>query len=390
MSNINDFVIENGVLIKYQGPGGDVVIPDGVTRIDDMAFTGCTSLTSVVIPEGVTSIGWTAFWRCSSLASVVIPKGVTSIGGMAFSDCTSLTSVVIPDSVRSIGDSAFSCCTSITSVVIPDSVTSIGDSAFYGCFSLAGVVIPESVTEIGDRAFFRCEKLADENGFVIIRNVLYSYQGSKTDVVIPDGVKSISSCAFSEILIFIGGSDVSRRTNLTSVVIPESVTSIGDEAFSHCKSLTGVVIPESVTSIGDEAFSYCKSLTGVVIPEGVKIIGKKAFAECDELCTIIAPSMPLQYFIDEKLDVQAACGFLSAREFYTDPDECEKYKKICMSKRKKLLAFIFKLDDAKALSFYIDEKKVTAKNFDTDYFVPALQVGAEKCKALLLEWKEQH
>ena len=366
MSNINDFVIENGVLIKYQGPGGDVVIPDGVTRIDDMAFTGCTSLTSVVIPEGVTSIGWTAFWRCSSLASVVIPKGVTSIGGMAFSDCTSLTSVVIPDSVRSIGDSAFSCCTSITSVVIPDSVTSIGDSAFYGCFSLAGVVIPESVTEIGDRAFFRCEKLADENGFVIIRNVLYSYQGSKTDVVIPDGVKSISSCAFSEILIFIGGSDVSRRTNLTSVVIPESVTSIGDEAFS-----------------------YCKSLTGVVIPEGVKIIGKKAFAECDELCTIIAPSMPLQYFIDEKLDVQAACGFLSAREFYTDPDECEKYKKICMSKRKKLLAFIFKLDDAKALSFYIDEKKVTAKNFDTDYFVPALQVGAEKCKALLLEWKEQ-
>ena len=263
MSNINDFVIENGVLKEYQGQGGDVVIPEGVT---------------------------------------------------------------------SIGDSAFSCCTSLTSVVIPDSVTSIGDSAFYGCFSLAGVVIPESVTEIGDRAFFRCEKLADENGFVIIRNVLYSYQGSKTDVVIPEGV----------------------------------------------------------TSIGDEAFSYCKSLTGVVIPEGVKIKGKKAFAECDALCTIMAPSMPLQYFIDEKLDVQAACGFLSAREFYTDPDECEKYKKICMSKRKKLLAFIFKLDDAKALSFYIDEKKVTAKNFDTDYFVPALQAGAEKCKALLLEWKEQH
>ena len=243
MSNINDFVIENGVLKKYQGQGGDVVIP-----------------------EGVTSIGFWAFSDCSSLASVVIPEGVTSIGA----------------------------------------------AAFYGCKGLA------------------------------------------------------------------------------SVVIPEGVTSIGDEAFSHCKSLTGVVIPESVTSIGDEAFSYCKSLTGVVIPEGVKIIGKKAFAECDELCTIIAPSMPLQYFIDEKLDVQAACGFLSAREFYTDPDECEKYKKICMSKRKKLLAFIFKLDDAKALSFYIDEKKVTAKNFDTDYFVPALQAGAEKCKALLLEWKEQH
>ena len=33
MSNINDFVIENGVLKKYQGQGGDVVIPEGVTSI---------------------------------------------------------------------------------------------------------------------------------------------------------------------------------------------------------------------------------------------------------------------------------------------------------------------------------------------------------------------
>ena len=30
MSDINDFVIENGVLKEYTGPGGDVVIPDGV------------------------------------------------------------------------------------------------------------------------------------------------------------------------------------------------------------------------------------------------------------------------------------------------------------------------------------------------------------------------
>ena len=28
-----DFVIANGVLIKYKGPGGDVTIPMGVTEI---------------------------------------------------------------------------------------------------------------------------------------------------------------------------------------------------------------------------------------------------------------------------------------------------------------------------------------------------------------------
>ena len=31
MSNASDFIIENGVLTKYVGPGGDVVIPEGVT-----------------------------------------------------------------------------------------------------------------------------------------------------------------------------------------------------------------------------------------------------------------------------------------------------------------------------------------------------------------------
>ena len=80
MSNINDFVIENGVLKEYKGQGGDVVIPEGVKSIGDSAFEYCKSLTSIVIPESVTSIGDSAFWRCSSLTSVVIPEGVKSIG----------------------------------------------------------------------------------------------------------------------------------------------------------------------------------------------------------------------------------------------------------------------------------------------------------------------
>ena len=90
MSNINDFVIENGVLKKYKGPGGDVVIPDSVTSIAGSAFAGCSSLTSIVIPESVTSIGDAAFYDCSSLASIVIPEGVKSIGNWAFYGCKGL------------------------------------------------------------------------------------------------------------------------------------------------------------------------------------------------------------------------------------------------------------------------------------------------------------
>lgn len=53
MSNINDFVIENGVLTKYTGAGEDVVITDSVTSIGKHAFVCCTNLTNITIPDMV-------------------------------------------------------------------------------------------------------------------------------------------------------------------------------------------------------------------------------------------------------------------------------------------------------------------------------------------------
>lgn len=57
MSNASDFVIENGVLKKYTGSGGDVVIPAGCTEVYAGAFNNAFAVTSVTIPEGVTVIG---------------------------------------------------------------------------------------------------------------------------------------------------------------------------------------------------------------------------------------------------------------------------------------------------------------------------------------------
>ena len=148
----------------------DLVIPKGITKIENYAFCNCTSLTSVTIPDSVTSIGDCAFSNCSKLISITIPNSVTSIGGYAFSNCTSLekvnitdlkawceikfsrydanplyyaknlylndvlvTNLVIPEGTTKIGNSAFCNCTSLTSITIPDSVTSIHYSAFSGC-----------------------------------------------------------------------------------------------------------------------------------------------------------------------------------------------------------------------------------------------------------------
>ena len=42
----SDFQITNGVLTKYIGPGGKVVVPEGVTEIADRVFDGNDKITS--------------------------------------------------------------------------------------------------------------------------------------------------------------------------------------------------------------------------------------------------------------------------------------------------------------------------------------------------------
>ena len=167
---------------------GDIVIPESityngskysVTSIGEMAFDGCSGLTSVTIPNSVTSIGDFAFFDCSGLTSVTIPNSVTSIGSWAFSECSGLTSITIPNSITIIENSVFNGCSGLTSITIPNSITSIGNSAFSDCSGLTSVTIPNSVTSIGDWAFDCCDNL---------KNVYcYSEEVPSTNVWICDG-----------------------------------------------------------------------------------------------------------------------------------------------------------------------------------------------------------
>ena len=54
---MSDFIIENGVRKNYIGNGGDVVIPESVTDIEQWAFFICNELKTITISKNVKNIG---------------------------------------------------------------------------------------------------------------------------------------------------------------------------------------------------------------------------------------------------------------------------------------------------------------------------------------------
>ena len=78
MKNNPDFIIENGVLSKYTGPGGDVVIPEGVTGIGYEAFQW-SGLTSISLPDSVTDVDFGAFSYCTALSNVTLHASAAAL-----------------------------------------------------------------------------------------------------------------------------------------------------------------------------------------------------------------------------------------------------------------------------------------------------------------------
>jgi|GEM_PF-1670416 len=288
----SDFVINNGVLVRYNGLGGVVIIPEGVTSIGESAFASIASITSIKLPDSVTTIGKSAFSMCINLKSVNIPSGITDIGNYAFESCRSLINITIPERVKNIGFAAFADCRSLTDIYvdnnnpyysnisgimfdknqsvlmlypagkkvssysIPANVTIIDAYAFYRCDNLTSVIIPDGLTTIKENAFGFCSKL--------------------TTITIPKSVVSIETNTFSD-------------SGLTSITLPNSITNIADRTFSFCDCLTSVIIPDSVTNIGNAVFQGCSTLTSITVPNNVTSIGYEAFNSCPSLTSVIIP-----------------------------------------------------------------------------------------------------
>jgi len=243
------------------------VIPDGVTRIEDSAFSRCPNLTSVVIPDSVTRIGDFVFYKCTNLKTVILPHKMTQMGQYVFKLCSSLQKVDMPIGIEAIGEDMFRECSALTSVTLPKTVTSIGKCAFYKCGQLRSITLPDNVTDVGKWAFYECTSLRT--------------------VTIPKGLMSIEQRAFANctgiskfnISLFnkafkVKGGHLFSKDMKTLVAyalacrdnyfeLPDGVTRIEDSAVSKCPYIASITLPASLSSIGDFGLDNCTSLKQV-------------------------------------------------------------------------------------------------------------------------------
>ena len=277
-----EYSLTNSTITKYNGTGGDVVIPSEIngvtiTAIGASAFKGNTTITSVVIPDTITEIGNSAFKGCTALSSVKLPSRLSKTGSSVFRECKLLETVTIPGSLNTIGSYMFYDCSGLNSVILEEGVTDTGAYTFCNCAALATITVPSTLTTVGTWAMGYCKKLKE--------------------FYLPEGVKSLGDASFyycnvinninmPDTVTYMGTHCFRGCWALKNIRLSESLTAITYRAFHNC-AFTEINIPAGVTAIGIEPFWYCQKLTSINIPANVKSIGNQAFYNCTALKSVV-------------------------------------------------------------------------------------------------------
>lgn len=230
----SDFVIEDGVLKKYQGNEPVVIIPDTVKEIGYGAFKGNKTLLKVFMPDSVEKMENAVFNECENLMEIRFSHSLKEIPAHTCSNCFALEKVIIPEGVTNIGDGAF------TSGNVP--------------MSYSEIKFPKTLKSIEREAF--------------------SNNDSVTEISLPDGLESIGTYAFAV------------NTSLVKVSIGDGITELSDGVFSGDKLLKNISLPYGLKSIGKNVFAENNSLEELYIPETVENIQSSMLGNVKSTVTI--------------------------------------------------------------------------------------------------------
>ena len=91
-------------------------VPEGITKIADLAFEWASNLERIVLPSTLETFGYMVFQGCDGLVDIVIPDGVEILPNGLFQSCFKLCSLSLPNSIKKIENYVFDECQNLTDV----------------------------------------------------------------------------------------------------------------------------------------------------------------------------------------------------------------------------------------------------------------------------------
>lgn len=114
-----------------------VVVPDSVTEIGDLCFSGDNYLLSLTLPDGLAELSYGALESCYSLMDFELPKGLKTIGAGALQAIFYLTHLTIPAGVTDIEQMNFLMMHGLEEVSVAEGSTSFTYDAENGLLMTA-------------------------------------------------------------------------------------------------------------------------------------------------------------------------------------------------------------------------------------------------------------
>ncbi len=269
----------------------ELVIPDNIKEIGEMAFEGCLDLETIdfgkveIIRRGAFCLAdglTTKSGKNGSLKSIKMSPCLKEFGtvkniseyevGAVFEGHGYFEGLELPSTIETVYDWAFYNCPSIKEFTMTENLKFVGSHAFDGCVNLKNVKFYEDGeinTKFEDCIFENCTGLKSivlPAGLETVPVRMFSGCSNLSDVTWNEGIETIGGGAFA-------------YTALTSVELPESCQYIDEAAFQSAP-VTNVKFGTKTLNIGDNAFirdTHNDLMTSVYIPESVKKIGTKAF-----------------------------------------------------------------------------------------------------------------